>query len=358
MGIYDDGPRVVIWEMTRACALACKHCRAQAVPHRDERELTTNEAFDFIDEIAAYGRPIFILTGGDPFMRPDIFEIVRHAVANGLPIAVSPSGTGRLSSFALHELAEAGCHRISLSLDGSDAATHDAFRGVGGVFERTIQAAARAHEAGIGVQINTTIGRHNAHQLPALAELVASIDASIWSAFFLVPTGRAQREDCLSADEFETAFGELYNVMKTAPYLVKTTEAPHFRRYVAQQLARLPRDERPPRGEQLVFPAIGDGKGFVFVSHTGEIAPSGFLPIVTGNVRDDSLLDVYRNDPMFQRLRDPDRTNGKCGTCDFRTICGGSRARAYSFTGDPFGSDPCCAYRAPDLQSAFEGAFA
>ena len=173
---------------------------------------------------------------------------------------------------------------------------------------------------------------------------------------FLVPTGRAKREDCLDAEGFETAFAELFEISKDAPFMVKTTEAPHYRRYVAQHLATLASDERPQDFAQFSYPAIGDGKGFVFISHTGEICPSGFLPIVAGNVRRDHLLDVYRNDSVFQRLRDTDRTNGKCGVCDYREVCGGSRARAYAFTGNPFDSEPCCVYQSPTYRASLEGA--
>jgi radical SAM protein len=354
VSIYDDGPRIVIWEMTRACALACKHCRAKAIPNRDARELTTCEAFDLVDEVAAYGRPIFILTGGDPFMRSDVFEIVSYAAQRELRVAVSPSGTARLTKSALERLAAAGCRRMSLSIDGPDAETHDAFRGVKGAFERILTAAAHAREAGIELQINTTIARHNQAKIRAVADLIPKLDASVWTAFFLVPTTEAEIADCLDAAGFEAAFAELFQIWKDAPFMVTTAEAPHFRRFVSQYVARLPFAERPSKVDHFRFPAIGDGKGLVFVSHTGDISPGCFLPIVAGNVREQKLIDVYRNDPTFERLRDPDRTNGKCGRCDFRQMCGGSRARAYGFSGDPFGSEPCCAYVAPAYLASLE----
>ena len=243
---------------------------------------------------------------------------------------------------------------MSLSIDGPDAATHDAFRGVNGAFERTIAAAGHARAAGIGLQINTTIARHNHTRINDIAALVGRVDAAVWSAFFLVPTGRAQVADCLDADGFEAAFADLYAVWLRAPFMVTTTEAPHFRRFVTQHLSAMPLAERPQKADHFRFPAIGDGKGFVFVSHTGDICPSGFLPIVAGNVRQEELLDVYRNDPAFIRLRDPDRTEGKCGKCDYRFMCGGSRARAYGFSGDPFGSEPCCSYQSPEYLASLE----
>jgi radical SAM protein len=357
VGIYDEGPQVVIWEMTKACALACRHCRAEAIPRRNESELTTLEAYNLIDEIASNGRCIFILTGGDPFMRPDIFDIVSYANGKDLSVAVSPSGTGRLTKASLERLAEAGCRRMSLSIDGPNAEVHDAFRGVKGTFDRTMTAAAHARAAGIDLQINTTISKHNERMIDQMPAVIERMDAAVWTAFFLVPTGRAQIEDSLDADGFERVFGELFEIWKTDPkFMIKTTEGPHYRRYVKQHLAEIPTDRMPRHADYYKMPAIGDGKGFVFVSHTGEICPSGFLEISAGNVRTDKLLDVYRNDPMFQRLRDADRTNGKCGLCDYRGLCGGSRARAYGFSGDPFGPEPCCSYKSPAYLASLQTA--
>jgi radical SAM protein len=349
MRLYDDGPRIVILEMTRACALACQHCRAEAIPHHDPRELTTKEAFGLIDEVAAWGKAIFVLTGGDPLMRPDIYEIVEYAVGRSLRVAVSPSATGRLTQRALTRLSDAGCKRISLSLDGADAATHDAFRGVRGVFDRTLKAALGALDAGMELQVNTTIARHNYRSIGEMARLLPQLGAVLWSAFFLVPTGRAQRNQCLSAEECEAAFAELYETWLSAPFDVKTTEAPHYRRYVLQRLEALTPGKALRKGgpPALRFPAIGDGKGFVFVSHVGEIQPSGFLPFTAGNVRAAPLLDVYRDSPIMRGLRDSDGFGGKCGRCDFRMICGGSRARAYAMTGDPCAADLSCSYVAP-----------
>ncbi len=350
MRMYDDGPRIVIWETTRACALACRHCRAEAIPHRNPDELTTEEAFKLVDDVVACGEPIFILTGGDPLMRPDIFEIVEYGTERGLRMAVSPSGTGRLTRAALEKLYAAGCRRISLSIDGPDAATHDAFRGVKGAFLRTVNAAHDAKEIGLELQVNTTIGKHNNTRIPEMAALMPDLGARMWSAFFLVPTGRAHQEDCLDAPEVEAAFGELFKVWLDAPFDVKTTEAPHYRRFVLQQLAMLPPEKQPKKANPtLRFPAIGDGRGFVFISHLGEIEPSGFLPFTVGNVRTNSLIDVYRNHPIMQRLRDASSFSGKCGVCDYNGLCGGSRARAYAYTGDPFASEPSCPY----IPSAF-----
>jgi len=334
--LYADAPRIVIWEMTRACALACSHCRAEAIPYRNPQELSTSEAFELVDEVTDCSKPIFILTGGDPFMRPDILPIVEYAVNGGLRTAVSPSATGRLTPASLRALHRAGCRRISLSLDAPDAPSHDAFRGVRGSFERTLSSLRAARDAGLQVQINTTISRYNHLQVAEIGDLLRDLDIALWSVFFLVPIGRATPDDVLGAAETESVFAELHRLARELPFDVKTTEAPHYRRYVLQagdgaSLARR-------------IPAIGDGKGFVFISHTGEICPSGFLPYVAGNVRSDRLLDVYRNHAIMQRLRDPDSFGGKCGICEYRYLCGGSRSRAFAMTGDAFASEPTCAY--------------
>jgi AdoMet-dependent heme synthase len=342
---YSDAPRIVIWEMTRACALACGHCRAQAIPHRNPSELTTQEAFKLVDAVRECGKPIFVLTGGDPLMRDDIYKIAEYATNRGLRVAVSPSATGRLTRTALERLSRAGCKRISLSVDAPNAAMHDRFRGVAGSFKRTLDAAHIARELGLELQINTTVSRFNNGHLPEIAALVESLEAVLWSAFFLVPVGRASADQVLDARETEEAFRVLYRISESAPFAVKTTEAPHFRRYVAQQHAAAPPRERPARTQPwMQFPAIGDGKGFVFISHTGEICPSGFLPDPVGNVRTDNLLEVYREDPIMRRLRSPETFGGKCGVCEFRQLCGGSRSRAFAMTGDAFAEEPTCAY--------------
>lgn len=334
---HADAPYIVIWEMTRACALACHHCRAEAIPHRSPGELTTTEAFALVDAVVDCGKPLFVLTGGDPFMRDDLYKILEYAVSRGLRTAVSPSATGRLTSAALQGLTRAGCHRISLSIDAAAAESHDAFRGVRGSFERTIAAVHAARACGLEVQINTTISRYNYTQIEGLVKLMSTLDIALWSVFFLVPVGRAKVDDVLNAGETEAAFAELRRASDSLPFSVKTTEAPHYRRYLLQH--PLAKAKAPAH-----VAAIGDGKGFAFISHRGDIFPSGFLPISVGNVRIERLIDVYRDNPIMQRLRDPDTFDGKCGVCEFRRVCGGSRSRAYAMTGDPFSSDPTCAY--------------
>lgn len=334
---FNSAPMIVIWEMTRACALSCAHCRAEAIPYRSLDELSTNEAFALVAEIAVAGAKLLVLSGGDPLMRDDIYKIIEYAQLLGLTVAVSPSATGRLTADTIRRIYAAGAHRISLSLDAPDAQNHDAFRGVRGSFDRTIRAAEEARSIGLEVQINTTLSRFNHEWIDEFLPLLIALDVVLWSVFFLIPVGRATRESMLDARETERAFARLYDLSLIAPFPIKTTEAPNYRRFVAQRHPNAPRR-----------PGIGDGRGFVFVSHTGDICPSGFLPLVAGNVRTAKLGSVYRDDPMFVQLRRPTTFNGKCGKCEYNAICGGSRARAYAVTGDPFGSDPSCSYQ-PEL---------
>jgi radical SAM protein with 4Fe4S-binding SPASM domain len=331
---YDDAPRIVIWEMTRACALSCRHCRAEAIPRRDPRELTTTEAFKLVDDVAACGRPLLVLTGGDPLMRDDIFKIVEYATSLGLPVSVSPSATGRLTESSIRAMAAAGVRRIAVSLDAPDAESHDAFRRVRGSYARTLAAIEYAREYGVGVQIHTTVSQANRERLHEFKPLLERLGIVLWSVFFVIPVGRAGRELCLSASEAEAAFASIYAIAQTAPFDVKTTEAPHYRRYVLQHGGT-----SPSRGA-----GIGDGRGFVFVSHVGEVQPSGFFPMTVGNVRERALLEIYRENETMRRLRRPATFDGKCGVCEFNRICGGSRARAYAHDGNPFGSDPSCTY--------------
>jgi AdoMet-dependent heme synthase len=343
-------PLLVIWETTQACDLACCHCRACAQSKRHPLELTTLEAEKLIRDVANLNPPIFILTGGDPLKRADIFYLVRRAVAYGLHPAMTPSATPLLTREAIADLKRAKLSRLAVSLDGSVPELHDAFRGVNGSYARTLEAIHWANEFGLPIQVNTSISKRNVGDLENMASLLKQFKLVLWSAFFLVPTGRAQMADLLSAAEVEQAFATLYRFSKELPFKVKTTEAQHYRRYIIQQRLRS-KGQRPfaanDNGWEKTIPGllpINDGKGFVFVSHTGEVCPSGFLPVSAGNVRVDSLTDIYRNSPVLTSLRDTSNLQGKCGACEFKEICGGSRARAYAITGNMFAEDPCCNY--------------
>lgn len=361
-------PFLVIWESTRACPLACVHCRAEAQVDRDPLELSTAEAAALAGQVAAFGSPppLFVITGGDPFARDDLFDVVRAATDAGLPVAVSPSGTPALTAANLAALRDAGAHAISLSLDGSSAAVHDGFRRVDGVFDTTLRAWDDARRIGLRVQINTTVSRHNLADLPNIVRLVAEHGAMTWSAFLLVPTGRGRDLNHLAPAEVEDVLNFVYDAGEYVP--AKTTEGHHFRRVVLERtiLARHGVDTPPvlrlgPLYAQLRADLraamdgvetrarrapmdVNAGRGFVFVSHRGDVHPSGFLPMTAGNVRERPLTDIYRESDLFVGLRDPSRLSGRCGACEFATVCGGSRSRAYALTGDPYASEPWCSY--------------
>jgi radical SAM protein len=340
---FNEAPFLVIWEVTRACDLACVHCRASADPNRHPLELTTEEGFRLLETIREFGDPIMIFTGGDPLKRPDLFQLLEKSVQLGLRTTVSPSPTPLLTAEAIAGFQRAGVTRISTSVDDWDAASHDDFRQVPGSFARAVFALEAARRIGLSTQVNTTVSRHNYGHLGEIAELVERTGSDMWDVFFLVPTGRGASQSELNAAEFEEAFGFLYERSKRAPYAIKTTEAMHYRRYVAQRRKAEGNGQDHPDANPLNRMAgINSGKGFVFISRTGEIYPSGFLPISSGNVRRRSLVDVYRNAALFHVLRDSSLLRGKCGLCLYKSLCGGSRSRAYALTGDYLAEDPRC----------------
>ena len=337
---FNQRPFILFWEITRACALVCRHCRAVAQKRPNRLQLSTEESKALIDEVARLQPIMFVLTGGDPMLRDDLFELIRYsAQEKGLHTSLSPSATPLLLRTDFHALKEAGIQRLSLSLDGATRETHDNFRGLPDTFDRTLTAIERAHEAGIPLQINTTIHKGNLHEFEAFSELMHQVKPAMWSVFLIVPTGRATLDDLPTADEVEDVFQRLYQIAKDAPFEVKTTEGHHYRRIVVQHDRSAGRmTKRAPLG-------IRDGRGVAFISHTGEISPSGFLPVVAGNVRTDSLVEVYRNHPLFVNLRDGSKLLGKCGLCEFKNICGGSRARSLGVYGDVFAEEPLCSYQ-------------
>ncbi|HVR37160.1 MAG TPA: radical SAM protein [Methylomirabilota bacterium] len=338
---FDENPFIVIWEVTRACSLACRHCRAEAVRRRHPLELDTAAGRGLIQQIVRAQPQQFVLTGGDPAQRPDLHELIGFSAGEGLRVSLSPSATPEFARADLAGLKRLGLARISLSLDGADRETHDRFRVVPGTWDWTLRILERAREAGLPVQINTTFTRQNLQQFEAFVALLRHLRPVLWSVFQLVPTGRARAKDLLTGVEMETLFEKLYDLSRPGLFEIKTTEGQHYRRVVAQKSRQ---DGWKPKRPLL---PINDGKGFVFISHVGEVYPSGFLPLSAGNVRRDDLLDIYRNSPLFRQLRDPRLLGGKCGRCEFHNLCGGSRARAYAMTGDPFAEEPLCVYQPP-----------
>lgn len=344
---FDRAPFIVIWETTRACALACVHCRAEAIPHRSPDELTTEEACRLIDRVAAFGTPppLMVLTGGDPLRRPDVVDLVAHGTRRGVTMSLTPSATGAATTARLAALRDAGLARLAVSLDGPNPEVHDAFRRVRGSHRHTLAIVDRARELGVPLQINTTVSRRTVEGLPELARQVKTFGIALWALFFLIPVGRAQAADALDADEIERVLEWAADLAADVPFGIKTTEAPHFHRVLARRAASATA-LAPARigGIGRAGRAVTDGNGFVFIDHTGGICPSGFLPVVRGNVRTDDLVAVYQEDQVFRGLRDPVLLRGRCGRCEYRGSCGGSRARAYATGGDLFGEDPGCAW--------------
>ncbi len=348
---YDRAPFIVIWEVTRACDLVCAHCRAEAQSRCDPQELSSDEGRALLGHIKdEFGDPVVVFTGGDPLKRPDLESLIRHGTDLGLRVALTPSATPLLTERAIDGLRRAGLVRLAVSIDGADAATHDRFRGVRGTFERSLVALRHARRVGMETQINSSIWRGNRGQLHALADLAVELAVSLWSVFLVVPTGRADADLVMSAEEHEEVYQALVDLVlsEARPLAIKTTAGQPFYRALAQRgLRRTGTRPGAPgstgAGMRSIQP-VNDGNGFVFVSHTGEVCPSGFLPLGCGNVRETPLASIYREHPQFVALRDPRRLGGKCGACEFRKLCGGSRSRSYGLTGDPLAADPTCVY--------------
>lgn len=385
---FGKAPFIAIWEVTRACDLRCVHCRAEAIPNRNPEELTREQGFKLIEDLRSFSEtapPLFVITGGDPLKSPYVYDYIKHADEVGLRVAVTPSATGLLTREAIRKMREQGLTRMAISLDGSTAEIHDNFRRQPGSYAHTIRAIGDALAEGITVQINTTFSRWNLNDVDALCALMQKFGLTLWAAFFLVPTGRGEEKDELTPEQYEQVLHKLYETARKADFDLKTTAAPHYRRVVLQSQREQgssadssaylkPRkeggsaDDRstegPPawvmrpvkpggwtRGDAIGRAARGvnDGNGFIFVDHVGEVYPSGFLPLKCGNVKTQSIVEIYRNNPHLVRMRDFSQLKGKCWACDYRDVCGGARSRAYAITGDYMASEAYCTYIPPAL---------
>ncbi|MFZ0733686.1 MAG: TIGR04053 family radical SAM/SPASM domain-containing protein [Candidatus Sulfotelmatobacter sp.] len=345
---FSKNPMLVYWEMTQACGLACKHCRAEAMPNANPLELNTEQSKQFLRQLVDFGDPLphLILTGGDPLSRRDIYELIDYANGLGLEVSITPSATPELTNDAITQLKEHGIQSLGLSLDGSCAAKHDAIRAVPGTFDRTIEAARHCGHLGLPIQVNTLVSEETADDLPAIYELLRTrFPVMRWSLFMLISVGRGKALNEVSPEEGEKIMSWVFELSEDSPFAVKTTEAPSYRRIAIEKM-RTSGTPKPDMKSSSVYQGfqVRDGHGIVFVSNLGEIYPSGFLPLHCGNVRKDSLVEIYRNSEIFRGLHSPDQFHGKCGACEYSHICGGSRARAFAYTGDPLGTDPFCPY--------------
>ncbi|MDO5310203.1 MAG: TIGR04053 family radical SAM/SPASM domain-containing protein [Planctomycetia bacterium] len=373
---FPVNPLMFYYEVTRACDLVCKHCRACAQEDAAPDELSHELALKLLDDVARFPRkPTICFTGGDPLKRKDLFELIRHATDLGIGSALTPSATPLATFDAFKKAKEAGVSAIGISIDGPNAEVHDSFRGFEGSFRKALDMLRYAHDLELPVQVNTSITRRNVELVDDIAEMLSQYAVMMWSVFFLVPVGRGVEEERISVPEYREVFAKLYRHSQIQRFSVKTTEAPHYRRYVLEQggdpLAAPKNRPSFPQSQfnasmktdarEIDVPAHGhgseprraraplgvtDGRGIMFIGHNGDILPAGFLPVVCGRFPNDSVVDVYQNHPIFKQLQNPDLFKGACGRCNYRQVCGGSRARAYAVTGDYLGAEPDCDFEA------------
>jgi heme b synthase len=339
--------RLVAWETTRNCNLSCAHCRASAENQQYEGELGTKAGFVLLEQIAEVGSPIVILTGGEPLLRDDIFDLARHGTDLGLRMVMAPNGT-LVTEAVAEEMATAGIQRISISLDGATKERHDGFRGVDGAFEGALRGIEAAKSRGIEFQINTTISRFNYDQIPDILRLAENLGAVALHIFLLVPTGRGKYilDQAITAKEYEKTLNWFYDQKKETRLQLKATCAPHYYRILRQRA----REE----GVSVTFSSHGldavsrgclGGTGFCFISHTGIVQPCGFLDLPCGDVTRESFVRIWHDSEIFNKLRDYKQLEGKCGICEYKAVCGGCRARAYEATGDYLAEEPLCSYQ-------------
>lgn len=329
--------RMVAWEVTRSCNLSCAHCRASSEKGPYPGELSTQECFKVIDEIVSFAKPVIIFTGGEPLLRKDIFEIAEYGKKSSLTMVMAPNGT-LLNAENVVKIIRSGIKRISVSLDGPDAASHDNLRQVTGAFNDAIAGIIEARKAGLEFQINSTITKRNIVQLTEIMNLAVKLGAIAHHIFLLVPTGRAKdmQADELSAQEYEDTLKFLSDRIKKSPIEIKVTCAPHFNRLLLQQ--------DPQLGARLRGRGCMAGVSFCFISHLGDLQPCGYLEIKCGNVREPGFKKAWAESEVFNNLRDFSKYKGKCGVCEFKNVCGGCRARAYAKYGDYLREEPYCVY--------------
>ncbi len=335
-------PMMCYWELTRACDLACRHCRAEAQAERHPGELSTEECRRLIDQLAQFGDPLphVVITGGDPLKRPDLWDIIGMLKQKGFQVAITPSGTYALSEPVVDRFRHEGIWMVSMSLDGSDPTRHDGIRQVPGAYHQTLRAMRWCSQANLPMQINTLVCRETLDDLRAIHQLVTEHAAARWSPFFLIQVGRGRGLSEITPEQSEQTCRMLIELADTSPVVIKTTELPQYRRVVLQFAP----SGSAARAQIQRGLGIRDGCGILFISHLGDLYPSGFLPVTVGSVHSVDPVTAYRTAPLLAQLRDSGQLGGKCGLCEFRDACGGSRARAWAHTGDVMAADPMCPY--------------
>jgi len=392
----DNKPRLVFWEVTKGCNLRCIHCRATATELSSPTDLPTEKALAIINQISEFSNPILVLSGGEPLFRRDIFQLARYGTDRGLRVALATNGT-LVTRTVAKRIVDSGVRRVSMSLDGADADTHDSFRGIPGAFENTLQGFRNLQELGMSLQINMTVARHNAHQLPAVLELARNIGADALHTFLLVPVGCGvdiAAEQMVPPEEYERMLNWFYDQSKNGDIELKATCAPHYFRVAKQrqveerkaaQAAAVSHSADPneigpaeilmpsgtgivlkpgkhpghpggngaghPNGMNAATKGCLAGTGVCFISHEGEVYPCGYLPVKAGDLRRQTFAEVWTDSPVFAQLRDTGNLKGKCGCCEFRNICMGCRARAFAATGDMLDEEPFCIYQ-PRMSNA------
>jgi len=340
-----NAPRLIAWELTAGCNLNCVHCRGASTSSVPAGELTTDEAKHFIDEVVGLGKPILILSGGEPLTRPDVFEIARYGTDAGLRVVLATNGT-LLTPEIVEKLRAAGVQRLSISIDGATAKTHDNFRGMPGAFERTLAGIEVLRKADFPFQINTTVSKHNLEEIHKTFELAKELGAVAYHVFFLVPTGRGEESDEVSPEDYERILHWFYEMQKESKIQLKATCAPHYFRIMRQQAKKegIEISVKTHGYEAMTKGCLG-GTGFCFVSSVGNVFPCGYLPVLAGNIREQPFSEIWENAEVFKKLRNPDELKGKCGICEYKKVCAGCRARAYAATGDYLEEEPYCIYR-------------
>ncbi|KAF0117931.1 MAG: radical SAM domain-containing protein [bacterium] len=344
---HNSELKMIAWEVTRSCNLSCIHCRASAERGPYPGEFSTEECLRLIDDIVGFSNPVIILTGGEPMMRKDIFEIAEYGTQKGLRMVMAPNGT-LIDEENARKMVRSGIKRISISLDGATGKSHDNFRQVEGAFQGALRGIEYAKKTGLEFQINTTVTSTNIKELPNVLDLAIELGAAAHHIFLIVPTGRAKelKDNEIPSEEYEETLHWFYNQREKTSLHLKATCAPHYYRILRQRAKE--------EGKKITFDTYGldavtrgclGGVSFCFISHTGQVQPCGYFELNCGEIRKSTLKEIWTNSEIFHSLRDFDKYNGKCGICEYRQVCGGCRARAYEFTGDYLGEEPYCTYQ-------------